>query len=67
MAEYEALVNGLRIAVELGVRRLDAHGDSQLRMSWLKYPRDGRRFPRTSSLGTYINHPSNSTTRLNPR
>jgi ribonuclease HI len=24
MAEYEALVNGLRIAVELGVRRLDA-------------------------------------------
>jgi transposase InsO family protein len=24
------LVNGLRIAVELGVRRLDAHGDSQL-------------------------------------
>jgi ribonuclease HI len=30
MADYEALVNGLRIAVELGVRRLDAHGDSQL-------------------------------------
>jgi ribonuclease HI len=30
MAEYEALVNGLRIAVELGVRRLDAWGDSQL-------------------------------------
>jgi hypothetical protein len=30
VAEYEALVNGLRIAVELGVRRLDAHGDSQL-------------------------------------
>jgi ribonuclease HI len=30
MAEYEALVNGLRITVELGVRRLDAHGDSQL-------------------------------------
>jgi ribonuclease HI len=30
MAEYEALVNGLRIAVELGVRCLDAHGDSQL-------------------------------------
>jgi ribonuclease HI len=28
MAEYEALVNGLRIAVELGVRRLDARGDS---------------------------------------
>jgi ribonuclease HI len=28
--EYEALVNGLRITVELGVRRLDAQGDSQL-------------------------------------
>ena len=28
MAEYEALVNGLRIAVELGVRRLDARGNS---------------------------------------
>jgi ribonuclease HI len=30
VAEYEALVNGLRIAIELGVRRLDALGDSQL-------------------------------------
>jgi ribonuclease HI len=30
VAEYEALVNGMRIAVELGVRRLDACGDSQL-------------------------------------
>jgi ribonuclease HI len=30
VAEYEALVNGLRIAIELGVWRLDAHGDSQL-------------------------------------
>jgi ribonuclease HI len=30
VAEYEALVNGLRIAIELGVRRLDACGDSQL-------------------------------------
>jgi ribonuclease HI len=30
VAEYEALVNGFRIAIELGVRRLDAHGDSQL-------------------------------------
>jgi ribonuclease HI len=30
MAEYEALVNGLHIAIELGVRRLDARGDSQL-------------------------------------
>jgi ribonuclease HI len=30
VAEYEALVNGLCIAVELRVRRLDARGDSQL-------------------------------------
>jgi ribonuclease HI len=30
VAEYEALVNGLCIAVELGVRCLDTRGDSQL-------------------------------------
>ena len=30
VAEYEALVNGLRITVKLGVRLLDARGDSQL-------------------------------------
>jgi ribonuclease HI len=30
IAEYEALVNGLRIAIELGVRHLDVRGDSQL-------------------------------------
>jgi ribonuclease HI len=30
VAEYEGLVNGLHITVELGVRRLDARGDSQL-------------------------------------
>jgi ribonuclease HI len=30
MAEYKDLVNGLHIAIELGVRRLDARGDSQL-------------------------------------
>jgi ribonuclease HI len=30
VAEYEALVNGLCIAIELGVRHLDVHGDSQL-------------------------------------
>jgi ribonuclease HI len=28
VAEYEALVNGLRIAIELGVWCLDARGDS---------------------------------------
>src|SRR6187551_4069368 len=30
MAEYEALLAGLRIAIELGVKRLDVWGDSQL-------------------------------------
>ena len=30
VAEYEALVNGLRIAIELGIRCLDVLGDSQL-------------------------------------
>jgi ribonuclease HI len=30
VAEYEALVSGLRIAIEPGVQRLNAHGDSQL-------------------------------------
>jgi ribonuclease HI len=30
MVEYEALVNGLRIAIELGIQRLNARGDSQL-------------------------------------
>ena len=28
--EYEALINGLRIAVELGATRLYVHGDSEL-------------------------------------
>jgi probable phosphoglycerate mutase len=30
VAEYEALVTGLRIAIELRVRHLDVRGDSQL-------------------------------------
>jgi ribonuclease HI len=30
VAEYEALINGLRITTELGVRRLDVRGDSQI-------------------------------------
>jgi len=30
VAKYEALVIGLKIAIELGVRRLDVRGDSQL-------------------------------------
>jgi len=30
VAEYEDLVNGLKIAIELGVQRLDVRGDSQL-------------------------------------
>ena len=30
VAKYEALVNGLRIAIELGILWLDVRGDSQL-------------------------------------
>jgi ribonuclease HI len=30
MAEYEALLSGIRIAIELGIKRLDVRGDSQL-------------------------------------
>jgi ribonuclease HI len=30
VAEYEALITGLRITIELGVRHLDVRGDSQL-------------------------------------
>ena len=30
MAEYEALINGLRITIELGIQRLNIWGDSQL-------------------------------------
>ena len=30
VAEYEALVSGLRIAIELGIQWLDVQGDSQL-------------------------------------
>jgi ribonuclease HI len=111
VAEYKALVNGLRITVELGVRRLDARGDSQLVIDQVmknshcrdrkmkaycnevrrledkfhglelnhvarrynetanelaKIASGRRRFPRTSSAGTYINHPSNSTMRPSP-
>jgi ribonuclease HI len=29
-AEYEALINSLRIAVELGIKRLEIRGDSEL-------------------------------------
>jgi ribonuclease HI len=30
VAEYEALINGLRIAVKLGIRHLEIRGDSEL-------------------------------------
>ena len=30
VAEYEGLINGLRIAIELGIRRLDVQGNSRL-------------------------------------
>ena len=36
IAEYEALINGLKIDIELGVRRLDVRGDSQLVINQVK-------------------------------
>jgi ribonuclease HI len=30
MAEYEALLCGLKIAIGIGIKRLDVQGDSQL-------------------------------------
>ena len=30
VAEYVALINGLRITIKLGIRRLDVRGDSEL-------------------------------------
>jgi ribonuclease HI len=30
VAEYKALINGLRIATELGIKRLEIRGDSEL-------------------------------------
>jgi ribonuclease HI len=30
MVEYEALINGLRITIELGIRQPDVRGDSRL-------------------------------------
>ena len=33
VAEYKALINGLCIAIELGIRWLDIQGDSQLVIS----------------------------------
>jgi ribonuclease HI len=30
MAEYEALLRGLKISIETGIKRLDVRGDSQL-------------------------------------
>jgi len=36
VAEYEAFVNGLKIAIELGVRRHDVRDDSQLVIDQVK-------------------------------
>jgi ribonuclease HI len=41
VAEYEALVNGLRIAIELGVRRLDARHRPSHEELPLPRPEDG--------------------------
>jgi hypothetical protein len=56
VAEYEALVNGLHIAIELGVRRLDARGDSQLVIDQvMKYCDEVRRLE-DKFYGLELNH-----------
>jgi ribonuclease HI len=45
MVEYEDLINGLRIAIELGVQWLYIHGDSDLiinQVMWESNCRDSR-------------------------
>nr|CAH66280.1 OSIGBa0116O04.2 [Oryza sativa] len=41
VAEYEALLHGLRIVISLGIRRLIVHGDSQLEVRKLEDKFDG--------------------------
>jgi hypothetical protein len=71
----EALVNGLRIAIELGVRRLDARGDSQLVIDQVmknshcqtqRWKPTATRFGtwRTSSTGSRSTTSPDNTTRL---
>ncbi|CAN6234338.1 unnamed protein product [Urochloa humidicola] len=43
VAEYEALVNGLRIAIELGIRLLEIRGDSKLVVDQFMKESDCRR------------------------
>jgi ribonuclease HI len=75
VAEYEALVDGLRIAIELGVRCLDARGDSQLvidqvmKNSHCRDPKmeayyDEVRAWKTSSTGSSSTTSPDATTRL---
>jgi hypothetical protein len=75
VAEYEALVNGLRITAELGVRRLDARGDSQLVINQVmknSHCRDRRMEAYCDEVqcledkfyGLELNHIADGTTRL---
>jgi ribonuclease HI len=36
MAKYEALILGLKVLKELGARRIDVHGDSELIINQIK-------------------------------
>ena len=63
VAEYEALVNGLRIAIELGVRRLDARGDSQLVIDQVMKNSHCHAW-KTSSTGSISTTSPDDTTRL---
>jgi ribonuclease HI len=55
VAECEALVNGLRIAIELGVRCLNAHGDSQLVIDQVM-KNSHCHDPKTEAYGVEVRH-----------
>ena len=74
VAQYEALVNGLKITIELGVRRLDVRGDSHLVIDQVmkasnchdpKWRHTARRYvgSRTNSTASSSSTSPNATTR----
>jgi ribonuclease HI len=57
VAEYEALINGLHITIELGIRSLDIKGDSQLVINQvmnLPQPQDGYVLPGSPQVGGQV-------------
>jgi hypothetical protein len=53
VAEYEALINGLRIAIKLGIQRLEVRGNSRKSASW-----------RTSSMASSSNEAADTLAKM---